>query len=248
MLTPADTAYSIAAIRAAEADLPAPERLFDDPWAARFAAAGAHAAEGTARFLALPFFRDGIRLRTRVLDDLVRDDPATQLVLLGAGFDTRGLRIPEVAARGARVFEVDDAGVLATRRALLGGALPPQVAHVVADFDAPGFEAPLRAALAAEGFRAGRGGLFVLEGVIGYISEEAMHRVFAFVADAGGPGARLALTYGEGTFYPDTAEDRLRRWGFSSMYEEGFDALWRRYLPGEPHENAWAARVGVATV
>ena len=248
MLTPADTGYSIAAIRAAEAELPAAERLFADPYAARFAAAGAHAADGTARFLALPFFRDGIRLRTRFLDDLVGADTATQLVILGAGFDSRGLRIPAVQARGARVFEVDDARVLATKRALLGDALPAHIAHVAADFDGADFAPALRADLRAAGYREGAGALVLLEGVIGYISDDAMHRLFAVVAELGGPGARLALTYGEGTFYPDTAQERLQRWGFSSVDEEGFDALWRRYLPGEPHENAWTARVGVATV
>ena len=58
----ADTAFSIAVVRAEEALLPEGERLFDDPFAAIFAAAGAHAAESTQRFLDLPFFRDGIRL------------------------------------------------------------------------------------------------------------------------------------------------------------------------------------------
>ena len=36
-------------------------------------AAGVHAEEGTRRYLALPFFRDGIRLRTRYIDDAAID-------------------------------------------------------------------------------------------------------------------------------------------------------------------------------
>ena len=100
-LTVADTAYSIAAVRADERE------LFDDPYAKHFVAAGAHADEGTRRYLALPFFRDGIRLRTRYIDDAVREaarDGFDQFVLLGAGFDARALRMPELA--GARVFEI----------------------------------------------------------------------------------------------------------------------------------------------
>ena len=31
------------------------------------------AAEGTRRFLDLPLFRDGIRLRTRLIDDVLRE-------------------------------------------------------------------------------------------------------------------------------------------------------------------------------
>ena len=92
MLTVADTAFAIAAVRAEEAARPADERLFDDPYAALFRAAGAHAEAGTQRFLDLPFFRDGIRLRTRFIDDALADALATgidQVVLLGAGFDVR---------------------------------------------------------------------------------------------------------------------------------------------------------------
>src|ERR1700733_13949251 len=69
MLTVADTAFATAAVRAEEALRPPDERLFEDPYAGLFWAAGSHAEEGTQRFLSLPFFRDGIRLRTRFIDD-----------------------------------------------------------------------------------------------------------------------------------------------------------------------------------
>src|ERR1035437_3719140 len=55
-----ETAYAIATLRAVESELPPTERLFEDPYASLFAAAGAHAAEGTKRFLDLPFFRAAI--------------------------------------------------------------------------------------------------------------------------------------------------------------------------------------------
>src|SRR6516162_8681907 len=97
----ADTAFMTAAVRAEEAARPEAERLFEDPYAAVFAAQGAHVAEATQRFLDLPFLRDGVRLRTRYVDDAVREGLAAglrQVVLLGAGFDARGLRMPEIAA------------------------------------------------------------------------------------------------------------------------------------------------------
>src|SRR5262245_2989141 len=53
--TVADTAFSIAVVRAEEASRPDGERLFADPYASAFAAAGAHVAESTQRFLDLPF-------------------------------------------------------------------------------------------------------------------------------------------------------------------------------------------------
>ena len=45
--TVADTAFSIAVVRAEEGSRPEGERLFTDPFAAAFAAAGADAAENT---------------------------------------------------------------------------------------------------------------------------------------------------------------------------------------------------------
>src|SRR5580658_1645091 len=123
--TVADTAFSIAAVRAEEGRRPPAERLFDDPYASFFAAAGAHAAESTERFLALPFFRDGVRLRTRYIDDAVREGLKAgldQIVLLGAGFDARGLRMPEIAARRASVYEIDTSDQLERKRAVLKSA------------------------------------------------------------------------------------------------------------------------------
>ncbi len=251
--TVTDTAFTIAVIRADESRLPPAERLFEDRYAPIFAAAGAHAAEGTQRFLDLPFFRDGIRLRTRFIDDAVRSalsDGLTQVVVLGVGFDTRALRLPEVAARGARVFEVDFAEQLSTRRALLAAAgepLPSSIAQVACDFAAPDFDTRLAADLAARGLRAGAGALFVWEGVTAYIPRASIDRSLAFMASTG-EGARVVFDFGSFLFHPEDAATVARRHGFTAFEESGFDDLWRRYLPGEPHENAWVARVGVARV
>lgn len=252
MLTVADTAFSIAAVRAEERRRPEGERLFDDPFAALFESAGGHAAEATARYLALPFFRDGVRLRTRFIDDAVRSalgDGLGQLVLLGAGFDARGLRMPEIAERGARVFEIDSPGQLGRKQAALEGAgvtLPDRIASVPFDFETPDFEEALAAAVEARGFRRGAGAIFVWEGVIGYIDGPAIDRSLRFMARAGGPGSRLVYTAHEGAFEPDTPLVRMRRWGFSTCEEEGLDAVWRRHVPGEPPPVAYVSRVGVA--
>jgi methyltransferase (TIGR00027 family) len=254
MVTVADTAFSIAVIRAEEAERDPAARLFEDPYARLFLAAGAHAAEATQRFLDLPFFRDGIRLRTRLLDDVVRDGLAAgldQVVLLGAGFDMRALRIPEIAARGAVVYEIDLAEQLARKRAVLaagGVTLPASVAYVACDFDVPDFDVALEEALARSGFRLGQGAVFVWEGVIGYIDNASIDRSLRLMARAGGPGSRVGFTFGDGSFAPDTAAGRTARAGFTSCDELGLDDVWRRYLPGEPHPNAWVSRVGTAFV
>lgn len=254
MLTVSDTAWSIAQIRADEARLAASERLFEDPFATIFAAAGAHAAEGTARFLSLPFFRDGIRLRTRAIDDVCREALAaglTQVVLLGAGFDTRGMRLPELSARGASVFEVDFAELLETKRTLLDAAgvtVPSHVASVPCDLASPDLDAALLAPLVAHGFRPGAGALFVWEGVIAYLDRASIDRSLAFMARAGGVGARVVFDYSAFSFDGESGEALVRRASFTRFDEVAYDALWTRYLPGAPHENAWVCRLGVATV
>jgi methyltransferase (TIGR00027 family) len=254
-LTSADTAFSIAAVRAEEQALPAGERLFDDPHAHLFAAAGTHAAEATARYLGLPMFREGIRLRTRFIDDAVREgiaDGARQLVLLGAGFDTRGLRLAEVDQTAARVFEIDVPGQLERKAACLVAAgipLAERVALVPFDFDAhagDGFEAALLGALAARGFVAGAATIFVWEGVLGYIDDPAIERSLRFMSQAGGAGSRLVFTAHDGAFAPESAPERMRRHGFAVCEEIGVDVAWRRWLPTEPHPYSVMSRLGVA--
>jgi methyltransferase (TIGR00027 family) len=253
-LTSEDTAFSIAVVRAEESSKPEPERLFEDPYAALFAEDGAHAAEGTQRYLDMPNFREGIRLRTRFIDDFVREGLAAgldQVVILGAGFDMRALRMPEIAARGARVYEVDSPRQLERKRACLTRnrvKLPRHVAYVPFDYDARDIEADLAPLLEAEGFRPGAGALFVWEGVIGYISWAATEASLRFMARAGGPGTRLVFTYSDASGDRPTAAERARQAGFTSCQGQGADELWPRYLPGDPHPNAWVQRLGTASV
>ena len=61
-----------------------------------------------------------MQVRTRVIDDALRDFVAgggRQLVLLGAGYDCRALRLPELAE--LRVFEVDHPATQAHKRDVL---------------------------------------------------------------------------------------------------------------------------------
>jgi methyltransferase (TIGR00027 family) len=252
--TVADTAFSIAVVRAEEESRPEGERLFTDPYASTFAKEGGHAAESTQRFLDLPFFRDGIRLRTRFLDDCVRDGLAAgleQIVLLGAGFDARGLRMKEIESRGAKVFEIDTPYQMDRKRRALARAgvkLPARIAYVPFDFETADFDAELGGALEMAGFRPGAGAMFVWEGVIGYIDDAAIDQSLRFMANVGGPRSRVALTFAdEAHVGTENMAARTKRCGFASFEAVAGDALWRRYLTGEPPPTAWVTKVGVAT-
>jgi len=252
--TVADTAFSIALVRAEERLRPEPERLFDDPYAGLFAAAGAHVQEATQRLLDLPFMREGVRIRTRAIDDLVREGLAEgvrQVVLLGAGFDARALRLPEIPQHGARVFEVDFADQLERKRAILrqgGVVIPGHVVPVPCDFMAPKFEDDLTRRLDAAGFRRGGATVFVWEGVISYIGVAEIDRSLRWMAHAGGRGSRLVFDYMDAFFEPRTASEHVLAAGFTRFLDVGYDVLWRRLLTGDPHEHAAVIRLGTAFV
>src|SRR5262249_35849122 len=149
-----------------------------------------------------------------------------QVVLLGAGFDCRGMRMPEIATRRAAVFEVDFAEQLAKKRALLeraGVALPDRIRHVACDFTRPQFGDELCAALESDGFRLGAGALFVWEGVAGYLDDAAIDRSLAFMVRAGGSGTRVVFDYGHSRFEPEPADAHVLRAGFTAFESRAFD-------------------------
>jgi methyltransferase (TIGR00027 family) len=248
-----DTAAAIARIREEEGLLPREQRLFEDPYARLFKG-DAEADAVTARFFSVPFFREGVRLRTRFIDDAVRTALAAglrQVVLLGAGFDCRGLRLADIAAQGALVFEVDFAAQLAKKRVVLeeaGITIPAWVRYVACDLSDPEFEEHLSAALARSGFRLRAGACFVWEGVVGYLDDAAVDRSLGFMARAGGPGSWVVLNYVTFRFAPHELVGRLAAAGFGTVEEIGCETMCRRYLPGEPPPGAEGFRLAVARV
>jgi len=247
MVTVADTAFSIAVVRAEESARA--ERLFEDPYAHMFQPTEPDAIEATNRYLELPLFREIIRLRTRFIDDAIRAlGGLRQLVVLGTGFDTRALRMPELA--DTRIFEIDFADQLERKRSFLdagGITLPNRVVYVACDFSGD-WEPRLLAELEAHGFHRGAGAMFVWEGVIGYIDGPAIDRSLAFMVRAGGPTTRVAFTWAQPSIDPDSLEQRTTRAGFTRCEDVGSDELWRRHLPGEPPFIATMSRLAIAEV
>ena len=73
---------------------------------------------------------DMMALRTAAIDAAIRDaiaGGATQLVILGAGYDGRAWRMPELA--GVKVFEVDHPATQGDKRTHLE-ELPPATGNV----------------------------------------------------------------------------------------------------------------------
>jgi methyltransferase (TIGR00027 family) len=137
-----------------------------------------------------------MQVRTRVIDDAIRafvERGGRQLVLLGAGYDCRALRMPELA--GARVLEVDHPATQEHKRATLAqlGAASPAT-YVTWNFEERPME-DLPEALAAAGHDAARPTFTVWEGVTMYLSEAAIDTSLRAIAEWSAPGAELAMTY-----------------------------------------------------
>src|SRR5512140_746905 len=115
--TPSHTAQWVAAARGLGRLLPEAVRIADDPYGLAFLSSGVaglvnRSADGQAEaFARIPGLRKWImymQVRTRIIDDDVRAFVAAggrQIVMLGAGYDCRALRLPELA--GAQVYEID---------------------------------------------------------------------------------------------------------------------------------------------
>jgi methyltransferase (TIGR00027 family) len=146
--------------------------------------------------LTQPGLSDYVLARTRIFDDAFSsalDERFAQVVLLGAGFDTRALRF---AGRNqhTQVFELD---MPSTQEAKLGVyrrkrvPLPAELTFVPIDFDTQ----ELGEALRTGGYRDGEKTLFLWEGVTMYLTAEAVHATLDFIGRSAGTGSSLVFDY-----------------------------------------------------
>jgi methyltransferase (TIGR00027 family) len=133
-------------------------------------------------------------LRTSAIDDAVRDAMtrgATQLVILGAGYDGRAWRMKELA--GVRVFEVDHPATQNSKR-LRVSELPPPIGSV--NFVPVDFEREsLDAALDAAGHDRARPTCWIWEGVVMYLTHDAMRATLAGIAARSAPASTVIVNY-----------------------------------------------------
>jgi methyltransferase (TIGR00027 family) len=181
----------VAGIRAAETARP--DRLFADPLAAAFvAAAGSPPPRATSQQAAA--LQMWIVARTVFLDELITAacaDGVRQVVLLGAGFDTRAFRLPWPP--GVRCFELDTGDVLAAKQQVLAeqGAVAGCERSVLPT-DLGGDWPP---ALRAAGLDPVRPAIWVAEGLLVYLSPDQVDRLLDEVTSLSAPGSRLGLTF-----------------------------------------------------
>ena len=200
--TPSRTAQWVAAARGMGMLLPDEVRIADDPYGIAFASTRIQRLfeeRKPTALAAIPGFKHWIaymQVRTKLLDDAVRnfvEMGGRQLVLLGAGFDCRALRMPELD--GVQVFEVDHPATQTHKIHTLEriGAHSP-ANYVTWDFETRPMD-ELPEALADAGHEASLPTLTIWEGVTMYLTEPAIDASLRAIAEWSAPGSELAMTY-----------------------------------------------------
>lgn len=185
---------AIAAARARE--LARPDAIFNDPLAEVLAGDDGRAL--LERLDALhpgdPAAANPLAVRACFLDEFLYDavnaeGGPRQVVILGAGMDTRAFRLywPE----GTTVYEVDDAETLADKQRLLDGAGSTPTAKRVTVAGTLG--GAWTEALVASGFDRLAASLWVLEGVLIGLDETGVNHTLHAVSQLASPSSGLAL-------------------------------------------------------
>jgi methyltransferase (TIGR00027 family) len=232
------TAEVAAATRAVESAKPEGERLCYDPHAHYFINAHRDASilDFWRGFFAaidrdFPGLATEMVLRNRYIDDYVRErigDGIRQLVVLGAGFDSRAHRIDGLKGK-VQVFEVDHPAtqkVKMERLKEIPGYLAHHVVYVPIDFH----KEKLDQRLFERGYDKDLKTLFIWEGVTPYLTAEAVDETLAFVANNSPGGSSIIFNYsvepvGDGPSDPD-----LSGWTLKKRHEW----LENQALVGEP--------------
>ena len=200
------TAENVAGVRAAESLRPEHQRVCYDPFAKRLIST-------KYRILALsPFLTrtflwffgervvpgaigEGV-VRTRYIDDYLKEcigKEIQQLVILGAGYDSRAYRIDGLKGK-VKVFEVDHPATQKAKTEKVKkvlGSLPDGVFYVLIDFD----QEKLGQRLFECGYDRNMKTLFIWEGVTMYMTAHAVDETLAFVVNNSGRGSSIIFNY-----------------------------------------------------
>lgn len=226
--SPSRTAEVVCLFRALEHQRRAPVRILDDPYAQRFlgraTSTALRASRAAGRLAELPprlsaGLATYVLARHRFMDDalgaaLARTgaERVEQVLVLGAGYDTRAWRFAEALA-GRPLFEVDFPSTSKRKEQIARRAateLPATSVHrVQVDFLQETFDGPLLRA----GFGRGARTFVIWEGVSMYLTRSAVKATLALVHALCAPGSELVLDF---WFLLDAPDHRAAAHRFSA--------------------------------
>jgi methyltransferase (TIGR00027 family) len=223
---------------------PVSRRLFDDPFAHGFLSTTKWAycvyrIPLIGRLIPLyidsnwPGVRPSALGRTCWIDEQLiyslKNDGIRQVVILGAGYDCRAYRIPGM--NQIRVFEIDHPDTLEVKIKRLKAQLPSipgHVSFVKVDFDREDFTRALEEA----GFDRSVPAFFLWEGVMHYLTADAVDKTLRSIKSISAPKSRLVFTYihrgllegtdsfGDMRRIPSTLKESSEVWKFGLRPEE----------------------------
>ena len=209
---PSKKAEVVALIRAGESEKPEDERICYDKYAICFAShemlefmardPEKYKAEREQMERNLPGYTNSVVARVRYFDDVIKlsaQEGLEQLVIMGAGYDTRAYRIEELEK--VHVFEVDHPDTIEVKKDKIKeifGIIPAHVTYVPADLEVE----KLDPRLAESGYDKTKKTLFAMEGLIYYLPPEAVDELLSFIVHSSGEKSAVVFDYGR--VKPDT--------------------------------------------
>jgi methyltransferase (TIGR00027 family) len=209
---PSASAAGVAMMRAIETLKPEEARICDDPYADALMQGGFTYALlkwmiGTGLYDRMaPGAVSFVVGRERYIDDFLKTclgEGLDQVVLLGAGYDTRPYRIPGIEK--TRVFEIDQAATQEDKLKRLEKvihSLPANVTFLPVDFNTQSLGERLKSA----GYNENSKTLFIWQGVTYFLTTAGVESTLAFIANHSGPGSAVVFDY----FYNEILRDPHR--------------------------------------
>ncbi|MGF7118758.1 SAM-dependent methyltransferase [Methanobacterium oryzae] len=269
---PSQMAEGIAMQRFGESNKPEDERICYDPYAIHFIRpeiiefgmkhpeeAKAKIEQTERQFLGLS---SSIMARVRYFDDFLKkyiDEGLEQLVILGAGYDTRAYRI-EKLKKSINVFEMDHPNTQSFKIDKIKeifGSTPENVIYVPVDFEIEN----LGQKLFDNEYNSSKKTLFIMEGLIMYIPPRAVAETLSFIVENSCKGSAVIFDYypksvvdgtcklkigenirnhliqlGEPLQFginEDEIEDFLTQFGFSNIKNVTSESYKKLYFPGK---------------
>jgi len=197
-------AYGTASKKAFESLYPPEQRLFQDEYSLKLLTWGYRLSTNIFKNRALfnyamkmagaPGVMEGLMCRVRYIDQNIMEavsDGIDAVVNLGAGFDTRSLRIREL--RSLKVFEIDHPAVITEkirRFKQLKFEVPENLHYAPIDFNT----LTLKQGLEKAGYDPSLKTFFFWEGVTNYITKEAVESTLNYISGTK-KGNRVVFTY-----------------------------------------------------
>jgi len=190
---PSTTAENNAVLRALESMRPAAKRICDDPYALYFISNTFRDVKNTKQIMVerisawekiFPGVCNAILARTRFIDDCLEDaikEGLHQMVIMGAGYDTRALRFKRLK-KTAMIFELDHP---ATQEIKLERYqrnklhIPDNIYFIPVDFNSEDISQKLFDAGYIRSMRT----FFIWEGMTYYLSPDAIDRTLSFISN-----------------------------------------------------------------